>query len=209
MNTLYALIEQGTHGLLAISEDRYLIQALSAGIIDSESVNFFPWEIERWAEEMPENQLSDILLNESDWSINDRYKWSKIETTNAHSYAIFKNKKELARLRIPVCNVLIHTARHYKNRYNIGFSDNDYEMVFEILNDPQLIKMYAKAIDSTMMIANQELNLTYQSNKDMSSRVYIAYQYYLQKINKVNSQKDLQELMTQISNGFAYGHGFE
>lgn len=202
--TIYILLEQGTQGVLTVSEDRYLIQALSSGIIDSEPVNFFGWEQHRWEIDI----VNETMATANDWSLYNRYSFLPIDSTS-QSYPIFKKKKELVQLRTPLCEILIHTARHYKNKYNTGFSDDEYETVFEILKDSQLVKQYAKAIESTTMIANQELNLTYQSNKDMVSRVYIAYQYYLHKINKITTRQEFLDLMNQITNGFTYGHGFE
>lgn len=207
--TLFGLVDLGSSGLLMITDDKYLAQAVSSGIMDSEITPFYNWDQVRWRTEMTEETVQDILENWNDWCMLGKYQFKPFVTSENKSYNLFKYKKELAQIRLPVTELLIEVSRYYEGKYEIGFSEGGYESTFEILKNPQLIKSYAKSIDSTTMVANQELTLTYDSNKDMRARVYIAYHYYLAKINKISTRAEADVLMTELSNGFSYGHGFE
>lgn len=207
--TLFVLVDQGSTGILLIADDRQLARAIASGIMDSEIVPIFSWDQKRWCELMDEKTITSIIANWDDWRVSGKYKYTKFEQFDTKSYNLFKHKKNLSQIRLPVTELLIETARYYERLYDIGFSDDNYHSSIEILKDPQLVKSYAKAIDATTLVANQELTMTYESNKDMRARVYISYHYYLNKINKISTKDDADMLMIELSNGFLYGHNFE
>jgi hypothetical protein len=207
--TLFGLIDQGSSGVLLITDDRYLARSISSGIMDSEIVPIFKWDQERWASEMREQDIASIIANWDDWLFMGKYQYERFEKFDTKSYNLFKHKKNLTQIRLPVVELLIESARYYERLYEIGFSDGGYESITEILKDPHLIKSYAKAIDATMMVANQELTMTYESNKDVRSRVYISFHHYLSKINKISTKEEADTLIIELMDGFAYGHNFE
>jgi hypothetical protein len=207
--TLFGLIDQGSSGVLLITDDRYLARAISSGIMDSEIVPIFKWDQRRWISEMGEQDMTSIIANWDDWIFIGKYQYERFEKVDTKSYNLFKHKKNLTQIRLPVVELLIESSRYYDGLYNIGFSDDGYESIQDILKDPHLIKSYAKAIDATMMVANQELTMTYESNLNIKARVYVSFHHYLSKINKINTKEEADILMTELINGFAYGHNFE
>ena len=209
MKTLFSIIDQGSLGILLVTEDRHLAHAIVSGIMDSEIIPLFKWDQERWQDEMDTETIASIINNWDDWQSLGKYQYKPFEKFDTKSYNLFKYKKKLAQIRKPVAELLIETARYYERRYDVGFSDGGYESAMEILKDPQLIKAYANAIDATTMVAHQELSMEYESNKDMKARVYISYQHYLSKIGKITTKEESDILMTELSNGFSYGHSFE
>jgi hypothetical protein len=209
MKTLFSLIDQGSSGLLLITDDRYLAHALSTGIMDSEITPLFTWDQETWRNEMDEETITRVMNNWDDWCVLGKFQYTEFVKSQNRSYNLFKYKKSLVQVRYSVIKFLIETSRYYERRYDVGFSDGGYDSALELLKDPQLIKLYAAAISATTMSATQELNMTYSSNKDMRARVYIAYHHYLSKINKITTKDEADILINEIGDGFALGHGFE
>jgi hypothetical protein len=203
-NSLYIAIDHGSGGIVASHTNQFIMDTICSCFMDVNYNICYPWDL-YGIEEVFWNELKE---NEKDFRIGTEKFPVYFENTTA-SFARFKEIKQLVQTRLPYYEFLYSTSKYYYNRYSFGFTDQNDKDAAHILQTPELLSSYAKALDTSEIMAKQELQMDVEMIKTTRANIFIAYNYYSNKISQRFTREELDPLMLEIQVGFKYGHNYE
>lgn len=203
--SFYYAVDHGSGGIVAVHHNIYIMNNITNAFMDVDYKPYHAWDLVHLGEELTE----DFKLGRNDYRIGNGKIPVIIENDGSIAYQNFKRMKTLVQIRMPYYEFLHLKCTEFYQRYDYGFTHSNYEDGQTILNNAQLLSTYAKVLGTTENMARQELELHTNLIKQTRANIFIAYQYYINKINQLETKDELDPLMAEISHGMKFGHAYE
>lgn len=203
---LYVLIDLASFGIIAVDSNKYIIDAIASGLMDVTPLVLYDWDQDRITEN---GFMESIVTNTTDLKMDTNKTIMVYNDVHTDTYKHFKEKKTVAAIRRPYYEFLIEVSDFYYTMYNFGFNDQNYTDAEEIASNEDMLEKYSNVINSNTHIAKQELVLDATLVKKTRNNVFIAFNYYLKKINELSTKEELDPIMGEIRAGFIFGHNYE
>jgi penicillin-binding protein-related factor A (putative recombinase) len=203
-NTFYVAVDHGSGGIVSVHTNQFIIDNLTSCFMDVNYNIYYPWDLIN----IDENLIIELKQNNKDFRLSTKKTPVEYKGTTV-SFDRFKEIKNLCMTRLPYHEYLYSMSKYYYNRYSFGFTQQHDQDADYILQSDELIKSYAKALDTSPNMAMQELKLQNDMIKATRANIFIAYSYYVNKINHLTTREELDPIMQEIQVGFKFGHNYE
>jgi hypothetical protein len=192
----YYLEEHTSKCIIVISDDIYLINNISTGLLDcnlkfTENKN----AADRVAQHLLDPKGIGITINQDNPT--------PVSLKNFESTV---EKLRLAMIRKPCFEKLLKCINTYSLSNNIGFQLGDEQIITYALTDNRALEEYAEVQNISSEFAKKELTLISQSVLRDRFRVFTVSTLLKNKINQITNETDVPEILELINKSFTlYG----
>lgn len=187
---IYYLEDTATKSVLAISDNIFLINNLSSGILDNHlraTTSYYH---------------ADKIQKHLDTNVNTGILFESLAEVDLENFEYTKRKLWLINLRKPLFEELLINVAKTVAGNRIGFSFGDEVFVQYALDNDAALEEYASVLNMSPEFAKKELRLISESAIKHNFRTFTIATKFKEKINKVKSEAEAEEVKKLLKTSF-------